>query len=430
MSDTQKHQVNHKPFIIMQPGPIHLFWTTSIFYLWSLKERFDFVLIVPPSYRDSILFSKVAGLEAIRHVECLPAKGNLLCQYRYNQRFQTLLRQYQPAYLLLHNRSYLENQYLIHWALKICPETPRYYYQNGRMSLRWQEVINILRASGTGALINRIPLLRQYPKVAGKIVDLKNALNFLINYKCLPWLVIQESFSPPMNVLSGRIDREAVRRSNTEKDFLLAYLDIEIDAYRSKGIDNIIPIRHPLADSGLQVFKFLYGDVVESNTILLLPSNGYTSRMIEAGWLQTDIVRCIANKWCEAIVKLLESFPGYALRMKLHPASYADPIWLAIIKQIQSRFSVLTIIDPKQSAEWHVVQSKVIVGDVSSILWWAAMFGGKVVLSLDIFGYPAGDELKGYYKYIHYLNSLDDIPTLPVDDSLTHFASNLCEVIL
>lgn len=430
MSGTQKQQMNPKPVIIMQPGPIHLFWTTGVFYLWSLKERFDFVLIVPAIYQDNTLFSKVASLGAIRHVEYLPPKGKFLRHFKYSNSFQALLRQYSPAYLLLHNRSYLENQYLIYWSCKICPETPRYYYQNGRMSLMWQVVIDTLRACGIETLINRIPLLSQHPKVAGKIVDLKNEFNFILNYKFFPWLVIQETFSPPVNVLSGRIDQDAVRRSNTDKDFLLAYLDIEIEAYRRKGIDNIIHIRHPLSDSGSQVFKFLYGDVVESNIILLLPSNGYTSRMIEAGWKQSDLVQHIAGKWCEAIVKLLESFPGFVLMMKLHPASYADPVWQTIIQQIQSRFPALIIVDPKQSAEWHVVQSKVIVGDVSSVLWWAAMYGGKVVLSLDIFGYPAGNELKSYCKYIHYSNNINNISHLSKKIEATFVATNLCEVIV
>lgn len=406
--------VNPKPVIVMQPGPLHLFWTTGIFYFWLLKERFDFVLIVPEAYRDNPQFAKVASLEAIRHVEYLPSKGRLLRHFRYSNRFQKLLKQYLPAYILLHNHSYVENLYLIYWSRKICPETPRYFYQNGRMSLMWQNDFAARRAGQIEALTKKISFLSRNLWVAGRIVDTRNALNFTLNYKVLPWLAIRAIFCPPVNVMNGSINREAARRmSSNDKDFLLAYLDNEIEAYRAMGIDNIIQISHPMSVCGSPVFRFLYGEVVETDTILLLPSYGFTSiMMIEEGWKQTDLVQHIAGKWCGAIENLLERFPGFAVSMKLHPASYADPVWHEIILLIQSRFPALNVIEPNQSAEWHVVQSRVIVGDVTTLLWWAGMHGGKVVISLNIFGYPGGDELEKYPTIISYVTDCIDWPEL------------------
>jgi hypothetical protein len=128
--------------------------------------------------------------------------------------------------------------------------------------------------------------------------------------------------------------------------------------------------------------------------------------MLESGWKKDRLVQHLANKWCEAIGKLLEQFPDYLLKMKLHPASFSDPVWKEIIALIRNRYPAVEIIDPKQSAEWYVVQSKVIVGDVTTVLWWAGMLGGKVVVSLDIFGYPGGDEMQLYEPYINYVSNL------------------------
>jgi len=422
---------DQKRVIIMQPGPLHLFWTTGVFYLWSLKDRFDFALIVPETYRDNAQFKKVASLPEIRHVEYLPMNGWLSLCFKYSSQFKQILEKYSPAYILLHNRSYIENQYLIHWARKLCVGAKRYYYQNGRMSLMWQDDFKARRAGKIEELANKYPLFSRNLGLAGRAVDIKNALIFFLTFKVLPYLAIRSFFTPPVNVTNGSIDREATRRmSNADNDCLLSYLDIEIDAYRAQGIENVTKIRHPLTTCGLKVFEFLYGEVVETDSILLLPSYGFTSRMVEAGWEKDSLAQHIAGKWCEAIEKLMEVFPGYAIKMKLHPASFADPLWKNIIYLILSQFSTVDIIDPNQSAEWHVVQSAVIVGDVTTVLWWAGMFGGKVVLSLDIFGYPAGDELKGYSGCIHYLNSLGDIPTLPVYCSVPNFASSLSEVIV
>lgn len=404
---------NQRRVIIMQPGPIHLFWTTGVFYLWSLKDRFDFVLIVPENYRDHPQFIKVAGLPAFRHVEYLSQRGRLWRHFSYSSTMKALLEKHPPAYLLLHNRSYIENQYLIHWARKLFPEAKRYYYQNGRMSLMWQDDFKARRAVQIDSLAHRLPILGHYPRFAGRIVDIRNYISYLLNFKLLPLLAIHSAFSPPVNVTNGLINREAtLRMSNRCKDYLLAYLANEIEAYRAQGIENIVQMQHPLASCKREVFEFLYGEVIETDSILLLPSYGFTSRLLESGWKKDSLVKHLGSKWCEAIEKLLEHFPGYLLKIKLHPASFADPVWKEIIDHIRRHFPAIEIIDPKQSAEWHVVQSKVIVGDVTTVLWWAGMAGGKVVVSLDVFGYPGGDELKEYPEIILYLTEKSAWPEL------------------
>lgn len=398
----------------MQPGPIHLFWTTGVFYLWSLKDRFDFVLIVPESYRDHPQFIKVINLPAILHVEYLSENRRLWHHFRYSNTLRALFEKFPPAYILFHNRSFIENQYLIHWARKLCPKIKRYYYQNGRMSLMWQDDFKARRAAQVEDLAYKIPILSNYSSFTGLIVDIRNSITYIVGYKLLPLLTIRSVLTPPVNITNGMINREAVHRlSNLHKeDYLLSYMENEIEAYRAQGIENIIKILHPLAYYSRQVFEFLYEDVIETDSILILPSFGFTSRMLESGWKKDSLIQHLAGKWCEAIEKLLERFPAYALKIKLHPASFSDPVWKEIIDLIQNQFPAMEIIDPKQSAEWHVVQSKVIVGDVTTVLWWAGMLGGKVVISLDIFGYPGGDELSEYPTIISYVTNEREWPKL------------------
>jgi hypothetical protein len=403
MSDVSKR------VIVMQPGPLHLFWTTGIFYLWALMDRFDLVLIVPENFRDSEPFCKVVDLPGVRHVEYLSDKGRLTRQFRWNGQFRKIIKKFRPSYLLFHNRSYVENQYLIHWARKLSPEAKRYYYQNGRVSLVSEDDFRVRRAAQIDDFVKKHPSFERHIKLAGHVIDFRNAVGFFVNYKVLPYLVTGTTFSPPINVNSGRIHYKSTHlMSSTENDYLLSYLDIEIDVYRAQGISNIIKIQHPLVNCGITVFDFLYGKAIQTNSILLLPSYGYTARMLESGWESARLADHLAGKWCEAIAMLLKKFPGYSVKLKLHPGSFSDPLWKNIIKSIRVGFPDITIIDPVQSAEWHVIQSKIIVGDVTTVLWWAAMFGTRVIVSLDIFGYPRGDELKKYKPLITVIDSLSD----------------------
>jgi len=415
-----------KEIIIMQPGPLHLFWTIGVYYFWQLKDRYDFVFIVSENYRDNEQFMKLAALDSIRHIEYMSDKGIWRKHFNYHRKLKKNLQMYSPTYFLMHNRSYVENQYLLYWAHRICPNAIRYYYQNGRMSLRWKDDFSARKAEKVKILAEKYPRLLKHLGLAGELVEMHNSFAFFLNLKVLPLLVCRTLFRPPVNVFTGHIDRQATyEQSNTNRDHLLAYLDNEIAAYRTQGIKNILQIRHPLTESAMDVFKFLYGDFRESNIILILPSYGFTSRMIESGWQRDDLVNHVAGKWCVALEKFSKNFPGFELRMKLHPGAVKDPLWRDIIKEILLHVQNLQIIAASESAEWYVVQSRVIVGDVTSVLWWAGMLGGKIVISLDIFGYPGGGELEFYKGLLHYVDNLEEIPTGPLSEDIKKHPQDL-----
>lgn len=404
-----------KPVIVMQPGPVHLFWTTGVFYFWSLKLDFDFVFIVPETYRNNKLFSKIEKLDSVRHVEYLPSKPRVIKHLKYKAIYRGLLKKYNPSYFLLHNRVYPENIYLINCAKVITPTSPRFYYQNGRMSLMWEEDFQALRATQIESLRKKIPLFCVSFLFCGIVIDVINFILYMLFYKVMPFIATGKVFHPILNVYTGRIykTKSDEYTNGVKNDILLAYDSIEIEAFRAQGINKIQKITHPMHMSGKDVFEYLYGKYTESDTILILPSYGFTSRMIKDGWAADKLIEHISKKWCEAIESLLNKFPGYSLKMKLHPASFNDSIWQNILDVIQKRFPMIEIVDPGQIAEWLVVQSKVVVGDVTTVLWWAALYGGKIVVSFDIFGYPGGGELSKYKNIIYCRNLTEDL-----DDSI------------
>jgi len=200
--------------------------------------------------------------------------------------------------------------------------------------------------------------------------------------------------------------------NKNDKDILLSYLDIEIDAYRKQGFQNIIKIEHPLVDSSKPVFDYLYGPIKESESILILPTYSNTSSLLEMGWDSAKIIEMVAERWCSVIDKLLEKFPCYEVKLKLHPASKWDKNWMEIITRIQSYYPDICIINPNESADYQVALSKIIVGDVTSALWSAGMNKNKTVISLDIFEFPGGKEMKQYKDIIIYIDDINKIKDL------------------
>lgn len=393
----------------MQAGPLHLFWATGVFYFWELKSRFDFVLLVTENYRQSAQFQKLIGLPEILHVDYAPTGGRLAAHRHYATRYAEILVTYQPHSALLYNQSYPDNLYLAHFCRKLCGDAKRYCFQLGRMPVNWEADFSAANAEAIARIAGRHSFLKRFRQIAAQVVALKNRLGFGIDYSILPDLLLGIRLHPPLNVYNGDVNAGAMRVFTTGSlDFQLVYSEREMAAYRRLGTGNLQLIRHPAFDVGSEVFQFLYGDYAIKNCILLLPSYGFTSRLLQEGWSQGRVIDHISRCWANAIDVLLAKYPGYDLKIKLHPASKKDLIWLAVVENLVRRFDELAVIEVGASAEWHIAQAWVVVGDVTSALWWAAMYGGRTVISLDIFGYPGGNDMK-HDAGIHYFSSIEEL---------------------
>ena len=55
------------------------------------------------------------------------------------------------------------------------------------------------------------------------------------------------------------------------------------------------------------------------------------------------------------------------------------------------------------------MESKIIISDVASVLWWNIFLDNKISISLDIFNFDYGNEMLHYSDYIHYIDDLDKL---------------------
>jgi hypothetical protein len=238
-----------------------------------------------------------------------------------------------------------------------------------------------------------------------------------------------EVFRPPVNVFTGRVDREAtIRSSRSEKDILLAYLENEIAMYETQGTRNIVRIQHPMQKVGRELLQFLQRKCVEKDAILILPSHGFTSLLIENGQEESSVIDHVSARWREAIMALQIRFPNHELLLKSHPSSKDDPVWQEVLIRLQQHFPKMVCLPIAHSAEFYVAESKVIASDVSTVLWWATLWGGKIAISFDIFDYPGGDELKGY-DHVCLIQSLKEFDTVSLQRDSATLPADLDELL-
>jgi len=383
---------------LIQPGPRHLFWTTGVYYFWSLKEVSKFVFVVPTSYKEDVNFmQKISKHKAIVHIEYIDLNYlSLTSHLKFLGKIRKIFSKYSVDFFLMHNQIYPENQYILNCIQS--NDIPRKvnFYQNGRMNLNWLLDFEIRNSVRTEKVVKKIPIL-EFNSVFNLIKLYLKVKYFVIN-TMLPFIISFKTFSPGINFYTGSSVRE-----NFVNAKMLVYLDNEANQYKKIGYPKVVKIFHPLSITYKGVFSFVYGEFRIEDSILILPSHGFASIMLKDNWNQIQLVSHISNAWIGAIQLLKLKFPDYPVKMKLHPASKNDPVW-GLVQDRISRQTGVNFLHPEVNAEYEMARTRVVVGDVGSCLWWASMIKDKTVISLDIFDYPCGDEMKSY-ENIYYINN-------------------------
>ncbi|MCX5855699.1 MAG: hypothetical protein NTZ24_14195 [Deltaproteobacteria bacterium] len=179
---------------------------------------------------------------------------------------------------------------------------------------------------------------------------------------------------------------------------------------------DFVQIRHPAEVVGNEVHRMLYSDQGKK-AIAVLPTYGFTSRLIvEKGHDEKQVEFSISQKWIAALTILLNMFPEYGLVWKLHPNAADDHLWQRITHRVGGQIGKMKVLTPQANATELIVNSQVIVTDVSTVFWFANLLPQKIVISLDIFGYDYGDEAI-YYEGVRYFNNLDDLASASFNQS-------------
>lgn len=387
--------------IILNPGPIHLFWTTGVFYLYELKNKHNIVLFVDEdTYRANKKFEVIVEKFGVRDIVYFSQKGILSASHRLSGLAKKIITEFQPKVIYQHNENYVQNMYLIYWARELVSDCKVVVFQNGRMALEWQKDFEARIALQKKEFQDRWKIVPK--EVVKHIIAFKNTFKYILKYQILPYLDIGKSLLPRINVFSGRTYPE----HKCIIDCFYYYLPEErlyFDKIYEYG-ERFVLRNHPSLGLPQESIKVIYDDDMEiCNRILLLPSYGYMETCIENGERREDVVKRVTEGWQKVLKAVGRHLDDYEVIVKLHPRTQNSFLWSEVLTGIQSKYSI-KILNTNESAEKWILKSKVIIGDMSSALWWASFSKSRCVISLDIFGYENGDEGK-YYENILYVNS-------------------------
>lgn len=405
---------NPKPSVILVPGPVHLFWTSGVYYLWELSKNYRVVLIVDSAYIDDDMFMKTTELLDIAEILYIPKKSNAYLQQRfYYKEFKVLLKKHLPAFVFQHNAVYVDTIYLFHLCKTLDLDCTRISYQTARMAIDWNEDYKARRSMGTYrageiSVISRLGRILHTSRTSFERIK-----GTFINYYLIPFLITGRPFVPFLNLHTGKFKYtgEKFRRKNRERyDLYLSYYSCEKKVITElRGYkDDIMKIKHPLETVGNECHKAIFNDY-EEDIISIFPTSCIATHLnMKSGLPEGDVVKRLSEIWIATIKILSQKFPECRFIWKLHPNSENDRMMLEITKLIDKRCINFQVLPLKENAQKWMVKSKLIVTDISTVFWWANMLKNKIVISLDVFGYAAGDEAK-YYDGVLYFNKLEEL---------------------
>jgi len=394
--------------IIFQPGPIHLFWTTGVYYIFSLKKEYDFVLLVSDNYRYNEKFNRIIEIPEILEVVYESTSSKSVNNFRSLYiSYCSLLKKYNPPVIYMHNYCYLHNQYLLSAASKCAPNVLINFYQNGQHLSDIGEDYDLRHKDSIYKLKNRLPIFFSWVPLAAISFYIKTRSNisYLLSYKLFAFLVTRDIFKPEINPYTGKFYRYKAKPTYKKLSQVnLTYSDTEKKISESNNVDKILVIHHPAKESWHDVFEYFFGSFKLKNQILILPSTGFLeSKALDEKEINL-LVDQVYETWVRIIKFLSTKYDKYPVKIKLHPNDSGE-IWNRILTKLSASIQ-LEILAKDVVAEFLIMESTVIVGDVSSTLWWASKLGDKKVYSFDLFGYNLGDEMAIYKPAITYVNDM------------------------
>jgi len=390
--------------VILVPGPLHLFWTSGIYYLYELAKVYKVVLIVSHEYLESAAFNEVLGNLDVAEIIYVPKK-NIINRHRYySHEFHKLILQYRPVFIFHHDIVQVTLMYLFYFARQHLQDCRLVSFATTMTMLNWrhdfdrvvQVAIDELKAK------SRLPYA-----LARRRYVIESWIKYALDYYILPLLFLRVFFRPGMNVYL----RKRMRKQwNDQFDHFLLYDELDLHARQEIcGSDKgLVRIQHPLTTSGKEINEKRY-PFPEKDIVLILPSSVLVNQYKNEISTHDEVaIRMFADGWLKAVEILRKKFPGFEIVWKSHPSDGQNALWVRVVNRLKERCPELMFLDPKASAQNWILQSKVVVGDVSSSLWWASMLETKVVFSLDIFGIRNVDELK-HRRGIYYIDNLEKL---------------------
>lgn len=363
---------------------------------------------MPKSYIED---KKIAHFIAGNDIEIFlynEPRRSLVSLLRFKKYLDDMVRLVPPALILMPPRSQPHHEIIKHVAEHKGRRCKFFYYQNGRGSVDWssEKQIKDLKAE-----TNDNPSVFPRAKIFRKAIRLLKFLDFIkVNYL---WIVFcsRNSGKPFFRSYSYLPNGPGLKRCNNLNSAILQYSRPEQRAWQRITDIKVCKAPHPIKLASRENIEKLYGTQNKENNIVVLPGRApavYVDGNLLCGEERAVFIK---KQWLEVAVILNKFMPEKKVYFKLHPRTQVDPSWRDFACQLEKISENLIFLPPEAIAEEYIWNSEIIVGDISSTLWWASFLGNKSILSLDIFGAAGGGDFASY-ENITVVNSVSELKAI------------------
>jgi hypothetical protein len=372
----------YKKTIFLVASNSYLFFTTGVYILAELTQQYKLILFVSSDLKSSKTLTRITSYYNIQ-VVFLPKRGKYFPKHlTLVDLFNSYLNKSPPSAIIQNNYSNIENAYLFFLAKKKVKNCINMVYVNGRPIITDEKKsILDIRKKYAYDIANQIGL--GYTGIfIFYMLCARSSINKYINYYIAPFLILGEflySFSAKFNFHK--------KNKRSLFDIMLVYKQNELmisDAIEYEG--EVIRIQSPQTTYGEECNRIMYGEENRSKYIIVAPSL--------IGFYAFEKEKIIIEKWVNIIKILKTSFKNYKVLFKLHPRTNNNRHYDKTIRYIISKLPDLTIINNIEKIEPLIISGKVIVSDVSSVLWWASNFSNKIPISFDLGNFPSSGDMK------------------------------------
>ena len=367
-------------------GHSYGFFSHGIYTCFEISKEYNIVLIVEESYKNNRKFKELLNIINFHEViyyesdkynpEVIEGFFNRLNifrsfyqQYNFTKLVKNILNSYDAKILLQHDYIDIENMYFFHYASLLNPSILKISILSMSPSNKFTQL---------GFLDNR---LKRSLKLVWNFKILGYSIYYLLSFKKAVESLINNMIIPLF--LIGRLpyfglsitDNVDIKPKVNLFDYHLVYEEFEKVFYTDLlgNKSKIFRVQSPITSSA-EINNKIFLHTEDKGISIFFSLTGL------AGY-EEDLL----DRWILLINALKKRYPASHISIKFHPF-YPDHLFKTTKDYINSKCNDIIFLRHGYSisAEEIILNSWLIIGDVSSILPWAMYCPDKTVLSMDI----------------------------------------------
>jgi len=390
----------NKKYVLFHPGPVHHFFFIPIGLLWTILKKNEVILLIDETYKENPYFLKIKKLPGIKEVIFIEENNSIKNYLKLKKIITKVLSDYSFSEIYTHNPAFVPCYALAFLSKKYQPDAKRIYFQVAREVSSYPNEAKVK----LNILIDNFRY-KSLPFVVKKnIILLFVSFKFFIVFKFLPLLTYGVAFAPWQNpyypsksYINNFIKKGFCLDGNDETIFFdEKVLDYTNNFFRGATFKLAKPF---LEENHKEIYSYFFNqspNIVP--TISIFPTWGVSNKNLE-------------EKWLNIIHKLRNYYKNHKIQIKFHPGvkdSYIEDIFIKVSKTVSN----IEILPRDTPAFKMVIDSSIIIGDTSSVLWLGTHFKNKTIYSLDVFNLFDGDCLKIYSDKLNYIDDIKKLDLL------------------